>query len=61
MPGRRGSLNVDDEGSATQETVLIEGGVLKGYLTDKLSARLTGAANTAPAAARATSASPCPA
>ena len=46
MPGRRGSLNVDDEGSATQETVLIEGGVLKGYLTDKLSARLTGAAKT---------------
>jgi TldD protein len=46
MVGRRGSLNVDDEGSATQETVLIEGGVLKGYLTDKLSARLTGAANT---------------
>ena len=46
MAGRRGSLNVDDEGSATQETTLIEGGVLKGYLTDKLSARLTGAANT---------------
>lgn len=46
IAGRRGSLNVDDEGSATQETVLIEGGVLKGYLTDKLSARLTGAANT---------------
>ena len=46
MTGRRGSLNVDDEGSATQETVLIESGVLKGYLTDKLSARLTGAANT---------------
>jgi TldD protein len=46
MTGRRGSLNVDDEGSVTQETVLIEGGVLKGYLTDKLSARLTGAANT---------------
>jgi TldD protein len=46
MTGRRGSLNVDDEGSPTQETVLIEGGVLKGYLTDKLSARLTGAANT---------------
>src|SRR6202167_56968 len=46
IEGRRGSLNVDDEGSATQETVLIEGGVLKGYLTDKLSSRLTGAANT---------------
>ena len=46
MAGRRGSLNVDDEGSPTQETVLIEGGILKGYLTDKLSARLTGTANT---------------
>jgi TldD protein len=46
MEGRRGSLNVDDEGSATQETVLIENGVLRGYLTDKLSARLTGATNT---------------
>jgi TldD protein len=40
MPSRRGSLHVDDEGSATQETTLIENGVLKGYLTDKLSARL---------------------
>jgi TldD protein len=40
MPGRRGSLNVDDEGSATQETVLIENGILKGYLSDKLSSRL---------------------
>ena len=46
MPGRRGSLNVDDEGNPTQETVLIENGILKGYLTDKLSSRLTGAANT---------------
>jgi TldD protein len=46
MEGRRGSLNVDDEGSPTQETVLIENGILKGYLTDKLSSRLTGAANT---------------
>jgi TldD protein len=46
IAGRRGSLNVDDEGSATQETVLIEGGVLKGYLSDKLSARLMGIANT---------------
>jgi TldD protein len=46
MAGRRGSLNVDDEGSPTQETVLIENGILKGYLTDKLSARLMGTANT---------------
>jgi TldD protein len=46
IAGRRGSLNVDDEGSATQETVLIENGVLKGYLSDKLSARLMGIANT---------------
>ena len=46
MAGRRGSLNVDDEGSSTQETVLIEGGVLKGYLSDKLSSRLMGIANT---------------
>ena len=37
MRGRRGSLNVDDEGKATQKTVLIENGILKGYLSDKLS------------------------
>ena len=46
VPGRRGSLNVDDEGNATQETVLIEKGILKGYLSDKLSSRLMGIANT---------------
>ena len=46
LAGRRGSLNVDDEGTATQETVLIENGVLRGYLSDKLSARLMGIANT---------------
>jgi TldD protein len=46
MPSRRGSLNVDDEGSPTQETVLIENGILKGYLSDKLSARLMGMADT---------------
>lgn len=46
MPGRRGSLNVDDEGNPTQETVLIEKGVLRGYLSDKLSARLMGMPNT---------------
>ncbi len=46
IAARRGSLNVDDEGSPTQETVLIEKGVLRGYLSDKLSARLMGIANT---------------
>src|SRR5580700_7014029 len=46
MAGRRGSLNVDDEGSATQETVLIENGILRGYLTDKLNSRLMGMPNT---------------
>jgi TldD protein len=43
---RRGSLNVDDEGNPTQQNVLIENGVLKGYLQDRLSSRLTGAAQT---------------
>jgi TldD protein len=37
---RRGSLNVDDEGATTQENVLIEKGILRGYLFDKLSSRL---------------------
>ena len=34
LPDRRGSLNVDDEGQATQRTVLIEDGILKGYIQD---------------------------
>ncbi len=46
VPGRRGSLNVDDEGNTTGETVLIENGILKGYLSDKLSSRLMGISNT---------------
>jgi TldD protein len=40
IPGRRGSLNVDDEGTPTQRNVLIENGILKGYLQDRLNARL---------------------
>jgi TldD protein len=40
IANRRGSLNVDDEGVATHRTVLIENGVLRGYLQDKLSSRL---------------------
>jgi len=46
MPGRRGSLNVDDEGNPTTRTVLIEKGVLKGYLQDRLSSRILGTAPT---------------
>jgi TldD protein len=46
LPGRRGSINVDDEGTPTSLTVLIEKGILRGYLQDKLSARLTGASLT---------------
>jgi TldD protein len=42
----RGSLNVDDEGAESGETVLIENGVLRGYLQDRLSARLMGVAPT---------------
>ena len=43
---RRGSLNVDDEGMPTQQNVLIENGILRGYLQDKLSSRLMSAAST---------------
>ena len=43
---RRGSLNIDDEGTPTQCTVLIEDGVLKGYLQDTLNARLMGVRST---------------
>ncbi len=42
LPGRRGSLSVDDEGTPTENTVLIERGILKGYMQDKLNARLMG-------------------
>jgi TldD protein len=46
LENRRGSLSVDDEGTPTQETVLIENGILKGYLFDKLNARLMGVEST---------------
>jgi TldD protein len=42
LPDRRGSLNLDDEGTPTQRTVLIEDGILRGYLQDTLNARLMG-------------------
>jgi TldD protein len=46
IPGRRGSLTIDDEGTPTQENVLIEDGILKGYIQDRLNARLMGVAPT---------------
>jgi len=46
MPDRRGSLTVDDEGTPTNHTMLIEDGILKGYMQDRMNARLLGAAPT---------------
>ncbi|MDO5610733.1 MAG: metalloprotease TldD [Pseudomonadota bacterium] len=46
LAGRRGSLNIDDEGTLTQSTTLIEDGVLTGYMQDTLNARLMGMAPT---------------
>jgi TldD protein len=42
LPGLRGSLSIDDEGTPTENTILIENGILKGYMQDKLNARLMG-------------------
>ncbi len=42
LPGRRGSLNIDDEGTPSQCTMLIEDGILKGYMQDTMNARLMG-------------------
>lgn len=46
LVNRRGSLTIDDEGTPTQRTVLIENGILKGYLQDKLNAKLMGVTPT---------------
>ena len=46
LADRRGSLNVDDEGNASQRTVLIEDGILKGYIQDAMNARLMGVSPT---------------
>lgn len=46
MADRRGSLSVDDEGTPSQSNVLIEDGILKGYMQDKLNARLMGVSPT---------------
>ncbi|HKD67441.1 MAG TPA: metalloprotease TldD [Candidatus Binataceae bacterium] len=42
IPSRRGSINIDDEGTPTRRNVLIENGILRGYLQDRLNARLMG-------------------
>ncbi len=39
IPNRRGSLTIDDEGTPTEKTVLIEDGILKGYMQDRMNAR----------------------
>jgi TldD protein len=46
LPNRRGSLTIDDEGTPTHCTTLIENGVLRGYMQDRLNARLMGVAPT---------------
>jgi TldD protein len=46
LDGRRGSLSIDDEGTPTNRTVLIEDGILKGYMQDRQNARLMGVAPT---------------
>ena len=46
LDGRRGSLTIDDEGTPSEYTVLIEDGILKGYMQDRLNARLMGMAAT---------------
>ena len=46
LPDRRGSLTVDDEGTPTECTILIEDGILKGYMQDRMNARLMGMAPT---------------
>ncbi len=46
LPGLRGSITIDDEGTPSARNVLIEDGILKGYLQDRLNARLTGVAPT---------------
>lgn len=46
LPDRRGSLSIDDEGNPTQRTVLIEDGILRGYMQDNMNARLMNVALT---------------
>ncbi|HXY22565.1 MAG TPA: metalloprotease TldD [Burkholderiaceae bacterium] len=60
IPERRGSLNIDDEGNPTQRTVLIEDGVLRGYMQDSLNARLMKSQSTGNARRESFAALPMP-
>lgn len=60
LPNRRGSLNIDDEGNPTQCTVLIEDGILQGYMQDTLNARLMNMPLTGNARREAYNALPMP-
>ena len=57
---RRGSLNIDDEGNETQRTVLIEDGILTGYMQDETNARLMGASPTGNGRRESYSSAPMP-
>ena len=57
---RRGSLNIDDEGNETRRTVLIEDGILTGYMQDETNARLMGASITGNGRRESYSAAPMP-
>ncbi len=57
--GRRGSLTIDDEGTPTERTILIEDGILVGYMHDRMSARLMGWSPPATAGANPTPTCPC--
>ncbi len=60
IPNRRGSLNIDDEGNPTQKNILIENGILKGYLFDELNARLMNTKSTGNGRRESFAASPLP-
>ena len=60
LPERRGSLSIDDEGNPTQRNVLIEDGILRGYLQDRMNARLMGVPVTGNARRESYAAMPMP-
>ena len=60
IPGRRGSLSVDDEGTPSQKTVLIEKGILKNYMQDTLNARLMNTTSTGNGRRESYSSAPMP-